>query len=281
MLNVGWAQHASAVALVMLDLVARTWRIQALLPIRFRPAFAATAASDTLAAVTPARAGGEPVRFARFVNAGMTPASTLAAMAVETLVGGAILLLGGLAFAMSSIGRSLVASQAAAASRLPWWWTVTSVVVLVAVFGLLVRGHWRAIRDNWVSTVRESLRQTISQPIGRVLMVTWWTLVSFVARAAILPLLIAGAAGVTPPILWMTTVGAVYGLLVAPTPGGVGVVELGFFATLRRILGVADVTILLVIWRVYAYGLSAAIGGIVLIDTWFAKRRDSGAEPEG
>jgi hypothetical protein len=79
MASIGVAQYALAAGLAALDLAARAWRIMVLVPMPFLTAFATNAAGDTLAAVTPSRVGADPIRFARFIRAGLPAAPVLAA----------------------------------------------------------------------------------------------------------------------------------------------------------------------------------------------------------
>ena len=60
------AQHLGALALVVADVVVRALRIQQLLAVALGRAIVVNTCGDALAAVTPARLGGEPIRFVGF-----------------------------------------------------------------------------------------------------------------------------------------------------------------------------------------------------------------------
>ena len=75
-------------ALVAIDQLTKTWRVQVLargLGYRtaFARAFAFNVTSDASASLTPLRAGGEPVRFAGILYCGLSVPDTLALMGVE------------------------------------------------------------------------------------------------------------------------------------------------------------------------------------------------------
>ena len=85
------AAQAICVALVAIDQVSKTWRVQLLARgLGYRTAFARVFAfnvtSDASASLTPLRAGGEPVRFAGILYCGLSVPDTLALMGVEGVI---------------------------------------------------------------------------------------------------------------------------------------------------------------------------------------------------
>jgi uncharacterized membrane protein YbhN (UPF0104 family) len=78
-------------ALVAVDYIARTWRIQILAAAikcrtRFIDVLTLNATGDAASALTPLRAGGEPVRFFGLVHAGLTASDAIVVMAIEGII---------------------------------------------------------------------------------------------------------------------------------------------------------------------------------------------------
>ena len=79
------------IALVVIDLAARTWRIQWILwgtehRISFIDSLALNSVGDAAAAATPNRIGGEPARLGGMILSGVPASAGLVAIAIETVV---------------------------------------------------------------------------------------------------------------------------------------------------------------------------------------------------
>src|SRR5688500_2437091 len=83
------------------------------------------------------------------------------------------------------------------------------------------------------------------------------------ARLAVLPIIVYSLGGEAPLsklVLWPLAL--FYGAVVAPVPGGGGIVEVGFKATLGGIIPVALFGASLVWWRFYTFYLYILLGAL-------------------
>ncbi len=266
-------QHLLAIALVAIDLLARAARIRALLPTTFRRALVINTCAEALAAVTPLRAGGEPVRYLGFHRAGIRGPAILAAFATETVIDGIILLLGGIAFAGVLLlgGRGELVGLGAALFGDDW--RALAALPVIAIAGwLTARLMPRAARRVRAFLLR-SWRTFRDQPKPGMATATLLTVVSLAARGAILPLFLAGVPGLSPASMLLGAVAALYVLLLSPTPAAIGFLEAGFFAGLRDHLGTGDLVLLLLTWRGYSVALGAGLGAILLLHDRVSRRR--------
>ena len=77
-------------ALVVIDLFARAWRIQWIVqglghPIGFWDSFVLNAFGDAACALTPLRIGGEPARLAGMLRSRVPPTAAFVAISLEVL----------------------------------------------------------------------------------------------------------------------------------------------------------------------------------------------------
>ncbi|HTE46664.1 MAG TPA: YbhN family protein [Gemmatimonadaceae bacterium] len=272
-LSIALWQHGAALALVATDIVARAARSSALLPVGLTRATIVNCCGDAVAAITPARLGGDPIRFVWFTRGGIPGSAVLASFATETIVNavvlgaGAILLLGFFAELMWPLTVDLV-QRASSGPRLAV--TLGALAICALVLFIFVR---RATR--WRMFALDAWRSFRMQSRGTVTRAAVYTVVSMLARTAILPVLLARTPGIGTGALILGSVAALYALLLAPTPGGVGPIEAGFFAGFGDALDVRDVAALLVAWRAYAWLCGAAIGALLLLrERWMRKAAD-------
>jgi len=239
----------------------------------FRTALHSQVAGDAVAILTPARVGAEAGKLLVLQQRGV-PVSSGAAIHVGELlweafgVGILVLLLvlalpgrdgfpalGALAYVGGVAGAALVSCLVATSpgERPP---------------GVLVR---LGIQDERWGRLRGAARRFLEQlgrlrRVGPRVMFTLGllTLVTIVARLAILPFLLGvlpeddGAGLVVWPLLLL------YGGALLPLPGGGGVVELGYLAAFQGALSPALLAASLLWWRIYSHYLFALLGGIVL-----------------
>jgi uncharacterized membrane protein YbhN (UPF0104 family) len=255
-------------ALVAVDYVARTWRIQILAAAikcrtRFVDVLTLNATGDAASALTPLRAGGEPVRFFGLVHAGLSASDAIVVMAIEGIMEWLVVAVVG-AYIGWRFGRE-------------WWHSVSHTLmphvrgalpwaILLSVVGVLV---WLVVRRflpkltvHLGTTVRDSLRLVWRVPLWAVAVTVPLTAVHILARVAILPVVMATAD--LPPAFGTVVVGSfalLFGQNFVPTPSGMGAVELGFLGGAAGYTG-ADAADLLLMWRFYTT-LTGIILGLV------------------
>jgi uncharacterized membrane protein YbhN (UPF0104 family) len=260
-------QHAAAIGFVVLDIVARGARSTALIPVRLTQAMMVNCCGDALAAVTPSRAGGDPVRYVWFVRAGIPGPAVLSSFATENAVNTVVLVTGGvllLVFFTSTM--SLLVRQAVDNVTAPTGMRIAAAgcgVIVVAAF--TVHRRYPHLSRRLVDFLRETWRLFLTQPRVAVSRATVWTVVSMIARTAILPVLLVTRPGIQISSLLIGSVLTLYALLLSPTPGGLGPIEAGFFAGLHGSMDARQISELLVIWRAYAWSSSAVLGAVLLL----------------
>ncbi|HEX2647416.1 MAG TPA: lysylphosphatidylglycerol synthase domain-containing protein, partial [Candidatus Dormibacteraeota bacterium] len=110
-MTISVAQHAIAAALALFDVMVRGERIRVLLPVPFWRAVVVNTCGDALAAVTPARWGGEPIRFLGLQRGGVGGPAIIAAFATEVCVDAVLIAVIGvlLASVYAELGRAWLA----------------------------------------------------------------------------------------------------------------------------------------------------------------------------
>lgn len=260
-------QHAAAVTLVVADIVARGARSTSLIPVSLTRAMMVNCCGDALAAVTPARAGGDPVRYVWFVRSGVPGPRALASFATENAVNtvvlgaGAVLLLIFFTGTMwSMIRQALSGASSADALRI-----MAAVAGVGSVLAFVVHRRYPHLAGRLASFLGDTWRAFRTQPRRAVAWASVWTVVSMVARTSILPVLLVTVPGISVSSLAIGSVLTLYALLLSPTPGGLGPIEAGFFAGFRGAMDARQIGELLVVWRAYAWISSAAIGAALLL----------------
>ncbi len=276
--------HSLCLALVVVDLLARAWRIQWLVQglghrMTLGDSFIVNAFGDAACALTPLRLGGEPARLAGMLRSRVPATAAFVAISLEVLAAWPVVIVaaGWLAWRFApqwwlEAGPRL---GAAAASAWPW---VLAVVLVSAV-------AWRMARR-----VASPAAHQLRRPIRRVL-VYWrrmptWPLVASIpmsflnlaTRVAILPVLALTLPN--PPPMGPLAVGSfalLYSQLLLPTPSGAGAVELGFLGGAAGDLGGNEGWLLLA-WRFYTNGIGVILGLLLAsrIYGWPALRRLAG-----
>jgi hypothetical protein len=257
-------QHLLALALVVVDVLARGLRIRQLLAVPVGRAVFINTSGDALAAVTPARMGGEPIRFLGFRRAGASAGAVLAAFATE--VGIDIVVLAGVA-----AGLSAWVAHGGAVWRETWEHTrltpgLLSLGLAPVAGATLLAGGRRARRTR--AKLRAALRDARDALKARswvtLSAVAGLTLTSVAARSAILPVLAARVPGANLPAVVAGSFVLVFGQGVLPIPGGLGAVDLGFAFGFAPLLGGASLARLLLLWRFYSLALGAIAGAVLL-----------------
>jgi len=265
------AQHLLAVALVLIDIAVRGLRIRQLLPVSLGRAMAINTSGDALAAISPARMGGEPVRFLGFRRAGASAGAVLAAFATE--VGVDIIVLGGMA---AAVGAWAARGGAWAAFRSAHGLGLASLalVLLLALACLALLWRARHLKDRLVATLRDAWDAMRSRSWSTLGAVAGLTVVSVAARTAILPVLLVGVPGVSWGPVIPGSFALVFGQGVLPIPGGLGAVDLGFALGFSSLLKGAALARLLIVWRFYSLVLGALAGAVLLVWAAWARVRE-------
>jgi uncharacterized membrane protein YbhN (UPF0104 family) len=253
-------------ALVVIDLFARAWRIQWIVqglghPIGFWDSFVLNAFGDAACALTPLRIGGEPARLAGMLRSRVPPTAAFVAISLEVLAAWPVILVvaAWLAWHYAPSWWSMAGPRLAEAAGEAWPW-----VVLVAVVSAVLWRYARRVASPAVRHVRRPVRRA---------MVYWrrmprWPLVAslplsflnLATRLAILPVLASTLS--EPPELWPMVLGSfalLYSQMILPTPSGAGAVELGFLGGAAGDLGPQGGWLLLA-WRFYTNGVGIILG---------------------
>jgi uncharacterized membrane protein YbhN (UPF0104 family) len=262
------------IALVAIDLVTRTWRLQWILrglefDVPFGEVFTVNVVGDAASAVTPLRVGGEPTRLAALTQAKVSVAAGVVAILIETAVMWPVI---------------IAAAGWLALIYAPAWWRgaapdlentlVSAWPWVLAIIAASVAGWWlaRRIAPHASLVMRQGTRRAMAywrrMPAWPLVASIPLTLVSLAARVAILPVLALTLS--TPPEMGPLSFASfllIYGQLLLPTPSGAGVVELGFLGGAVGDLGVHHRSILL-IWRMYTTFVLVALGVLLGIQRY-------------
>lgn len=260
------AIHLACIALVVVDLVARTWRFQWILrgmrfDVPFGEVLTVNVVGDAASAVTPLRVGGEPARLAALAYARVPLTAGIVAVLLETVVmwPPIIAAAGWLALIYAPRWWRQAEPQLAHTASAAWPWLAGFILVGVVA--------WLATRRAFPSMSQEMRRGTRRAFAYARRMPAWplaagipLTLVSLAARVAILPLL-ALTLPHPPPLgpLSFASFTLLYGQLLLPTPSGAGVVEIGFLGGAVGAFGGHHAALLLY-WRVYTTFVLVALG---------------------
>lgn len=261
-----WAIHATCVALVAVDQLARALRIQLLdralgHPIRLRQALAANLIGDAACAVTPMRLGGEPTRLATFLHAGVPATASFVAIGFEVITMWPMVILTAVVLALRFAPGWIETTAPALLEGLgrTWSWLLAAVVVSFILWLLvrrrvkltprLTRRPWQRVRVYWrrmrVTTLAAS---------------AFLGFLNVASRTAILPVLMLALP--EPPPLGPALLGSfalLYSQLALPTPSGMGIVDLGLLAGAAGATGEGGVALLLW-WRFYTSLLGVGLG---------------------
>jgi uncharacterized membrane protein YbhN (UPF0104 family) len=263
--------HLICLGLVATDVLARAWRIRWIMQglkqdLTLKDAFIINTFGDAANSLTPLRIGGEPARLAGMLRSRVPMTAALLGITLEALVSRLVLAVTVVWLAWQfapawwvGVGPRL---RANAADAWPW-------IVLVLLAGALLWRYTQRVISPITRRMRHSLRRVLvywrRMPRWPLVVGLPLSLVSIVARVAILPTLALSLA--SPPPFDLLTFGSftlLYSQMVLPTPSGAGVVELGFMGGAAGEF--SSNAWLLVAWRFYTTGLG------VLLGVWFAAK---------
>ncbi len=271
--------HLLCLGLIAVDNLTRAWRIQVLARglhtrVRFLDAFTLNAASDATAALTPLRAGGEPVRFAGMVNAGLNVSDTIALISVEGIIEWLVVIVVG-AFLGWRFGGEWWRTQQRSVG--PHLRHVLSWILLIIVGGLvawlLFRRFLPRVSVHVGGTLRDSLRLARRMRPWAVATTVPLTAIHIVARILVLPVVVGTLT--SPPAFGAVLIGSfalLYGQNFVPTPSGAGAVDLGFINGVAGDVG-PEASSLLLMWRFYTTLLGIILGIVFGVPLYAAKVR--------
>lgn len=264
-MRIAFWQHGAAFALMVADVVIRARRSQILLPMPFQRALVINTCADAASAVTPGRVGGDPVRFVALRRANHSPASIIRLCGSEIAADAVSLVLIGvlLSLAYPAVERQFAASLVETVRSGRGW--VAAGIVAAGLSWVISRRFFPGVAANVVASIQGAWREGRDQPAGTMACATALTIAALVARCGILPVLLAGVPGLTLGAVLVGSALLVYGQQLAPTPGGIGAVEIGAVAGFSGIFPSGALALIVVIWRTYALILGSVAGGVLLL----------------
>ena len=261
--------HLILLALVVFDLVLRTWRLQVLLPplghpLGFRPTFWTNLVGETAAVATPMRVGVQPARLAALAWEGVPLLVATVAVAVEAVLLYVVVIAVGavLGFAFAPQWLPSMREQLPDIEHVEIWLAVLAVASVVAFWGARRLARRLAGRGLGLRQVLAAVRGLPFRVIGSVVLLS---IGDVLIRVALLPVIVAT---VNPDLavgpVSLGSFAMLYGQVITPTPAGAGAVELMFLGGGAGVLG-ESAGRLLFWWRVYSVGLAAAAGAVVAL----------------
>ncbi|NLA39239.1 MAG: flippase-like domain-containing protein [Methanomicrobiales archaeon] len=254
--------------------------------VRFRQCLNLVMANMLVAAVTPSQAGGEPVRVHELYRAGVTVGDATAVVIMERIIDGIVLGLGG-ALAMLFLSRHWGGSSSdlsglSLVMYAAWVFIITFVLIFVYsvknpdhLKSVLKRlSHW--IDRRWHLRRIEQILATIDREVdnfnqGLVRFMNhgksglvWgfiFTALLWLSEFLVASMLLLGL-GLPPHFieslviqLIMTTI-----MMIAFTPGGSGIAELGATSLYSLFVPSSIVGIFVLLWRLILYYLNIFLG---------------------
>jgi uncharacterized membrane protein YbhN (UPF0104 family) len=260
-------QHAAALALVIMNIVARAGCSATLLRVPLSRCVIVNCCGDAVAALTPVKMGGEAMRYLGYTRAGAQGALFGASVATESMLDALILTSGAFVFfaCFAETGIRVAKQSLDYAHAVSWRWMLL-VPLVVAMLALLFTRTWfRGVRERIKAFLADSWHIFRAQSGGTIARAGIFALAAMLARTAILPVLLSRVPGIGGKALLLGSIAVLYLQSLAPTQGGLGVVEAGLIAALGGTVAMRDLVPLLVSWRLYAWLLGAGIGAVVLL----------------
>lgn len=295
-LGLPWWTHLLLIAVVGAELLARVFKLQfsakALgVPLNFRVAARTIMAGDFAGALTPARSGTEPARFLVLKESRMVMSDAIIVLFLELCLEvvtlaclGAALLLG--LMATTGMMRGLLLTVV----------VYTVAIAGVSLFVVVVAGRrLRGPAPSWVSTfgigsgqwrrnqlalrrLRSSVRGLRQMSVAWTLSALGFSLLHGALRLTVLPVILLSytrTLPLAPLLVWPLFL--LYGVGIAPAPGGGGAVELAFKASLSSAIPADLMATSLIWWRVYTFYAYLVLGAA---GTWGMVMRSLGARRE-
>jgi uncharacterized membrane protein YbhN (UPF0104 family) len=227
----------------------------------FREVFVQSAIGETASAISPLRAGGEPVRVWAMGVQGVPSRIAIVAVGLEFVAVVLAIVLASLALGFTvggdwwrHAGPGLTRS---ALRSWPWLAGITALTLLAWLLVRRTRPEFLHVAGVEFAAARGHMRDV---PVWTYVWCTLLTAIQMAARTAILPVL--GLTLASPPPLVAMVVGSfalVYAQSLLPAPAGAGAIELGFLGGAAGNLGAEEVR-LLAWWRFYSTILGVILG---------------------
>lgn len=291
--------HALALVVLVVELLTRGLKIRlsaaALrVPLDLGASLRTVLAGDFGGGITPSRSGSEPARYLVLQEAGVPVASAILILFAELVqemvslavvavglalflegggaaLGGLVGLVGGYAaFVLGLGGAGIVLARRNASGPPPTW---------ARRLGLHA-GRWRTVQRSLrqlrlsVDSVREAHR-------GYMLAAFIVSIIHVVMKLTLLPIIVWSldrSVPLAPLVLWPLAL--FYGSVVVPSPGGGGVVEVAYKATLGRVIPASIFATTLIWWRVYSFYAYLVLGAIAAGNTALRALRDDPEKPK-
>jgi uncharacterized protein (TIRG00374 family) len=275
--------HLLALGAAAVEVVSRAIKIQLgaaamRIPLRFTTALRVCLGGDFGASMTPARSGAEPARFLILNEAGISTPNTLLILFAEiflemvtlalvavvlaasldgshAMIGGLLGMVGGYASFVIGVGAiGYMLSRRNAYGRPPGWARRVG----------LHAGRWRVVQRS-LRQLRHSVAGLRRARRGPMMLALVFSVIHVLARLAILPIIVYSIADRSVPlagiVLWPLAI--LYGGAVAPAPGGGGLIEVAFKATLGGAIPAASMGAALLWWRFYTFYVNLLAGALV------------------
>lgn len=252
-------------ALVAVDFIARTWRMQAFLRgiwhrVSFREVLLQSLVCEAGSILTPMRIGGDPARLWAMRQGGVSMTASVVCMGVEAFLVAAVIVVVTAVLMLSVAGDWWGVVGPGLLSALTNVWQLALLAIAFIAGWIVTRHYAPKFREMVQREARSVRRYARVMPRWTFVLAVPLTLIHMGARVAVLPVL-ASTLEVPPPLL-ASAIGSyalLYGQLLAPTPAGAGAVELGFVGGAAGELGVEEGS-LLVAWRVITAGIPLLLG---------------------
>ncbi len=252
-----FAAQLACLGLVGADLATRAFRIRFLVVrlggrLSLGEAFRLNLLGDAAAELTPFRMAGEPSRVGALMQCGVAAGPALLAVGAELLLSYAtvaMLLVGASWTTMPAWWAAMGSSVRAVAHRVPAWGLASMPLVVWLSFRLVPRRRMPTVPRG--AGIRSSLRAVAGMGSRPLAALFGLCAISIAARVGILWMLVSTVPGA--PAAGTVLVGSfvlLFGQAFAPTPSGVGVVEMGMLSGAAGALGSHAIPIL-VYWRTY------------------------------
>ena len=281
-MNVTPASHLGALALVLLDILARAARCRLCLPIGFWQAAEINTVGDSVSYITPLRFAGEPLRFLGFLRRKQRTSRVLALFAIELAMDALVLVVSGVALSVAFAQEGLGGvARLAELLHHPFARWVAIITVLSTPLGILLALRMRRrLPVRFRNTLGDAWRRVRHLPPRTSMAVLFATIVSTAARTAVLPVLAASAPGLPWGGVVLGSFLLSFGAMFVPTPAGAGAIDLGFVAGFENVLNAEDRVKLLAVWRFYTLVVPVAVGLVLLaragLQHWIGKPPSGG-----
>lgn len=281
-----WTVHAAVLSTVIAEILSRAFKMKASaqacgIELGYLTALRACLAGDFAAAVTPARAGAEPARFVVLAESGASASGRVLILFLElflemcslavlsailivlfkgsgTSAAGLLSLVGGYSVFVLAIGSvGVILATRSPDLPAPEWLQRMGITT----------ARWERVRST-LEGIRSSVKALKHAHPGRMALAFGASVLHIVFKMSVLPLLVLlgdsafeiNAGSLAPLVLWPLAL--FYGGVAIPAPGGGGVVEGAFAATLAGAIPEHLFAAALIWWRFYTYYLYIILGAL-------------------